>query len=487
MNMIKEIANLIPDIKAPEVPVGLKEKLYWTGIVLVVFFVLGQIYPIGVSFQGVNSQIQLLQVLLGSSIGSLTTLGIGPIVFASIILQLAVGTGLLGLDTSTDEGKQHFQSIQKLLIVALAFIEGIIFVLNSQLVPVLGVVSGTSPLFGSVFLTELIVIIQIAFGAILVMFLDELVQKYGIGSGVSLFIVAGVALQVFVGVFSISTNAGIPVGLIPQSIYYLIQGSISTAIWVLIPLFFTIIVFLITVYLEGMKIELPLTYGMARGLGARYPIKFLYVSVMPVILAFAVIFDVQLVAGLIASHGITILGVFSQGVPVQSLSFSYLISNFPSPLLIPGGYSSYLSFLVSSVPVTIFGSKMVIPLELIHILVYGLVLVLLCVVFGWFWIETTGMSSKDVAKQLMSSGLQIPGFRQDPRVIEKVLDRYIPIITILGSVTVGLLAWFAQITGALGTGIGILLAVGITYQFYEQLVKDELFEIYPTLEKFVKR
>ncbi|MCL5011471.1 MAG: preprotein translocase subunit SecY [Candidatus Marsarchaeota archaeon] len=485
--MIKEIANLIPDIKAPEVPVGLKEKLYWTGIVLVVFFVLGQIYPIGVSFQGVNSQIQLLQVLLGSSIGSLTTLGIGPIVFASIILQLAVGTGLLGLDTSTDEGKQHFQSIQKLLIVALAFIEGIIFVLNSQLVPVLGVVSGTSPLFGSVFLTELIVIIQIAFGAILVMFLDELVQKYGIGSGVSLFIVAGVALQVFVGVFSISTNAGIPVGLIPQSIYYLIQGSISTAIWVLIPLFFTIIVFLITVYLEGMKIELPLTYGMARGLGARYPIKFLYVSVMPVILAFAVIFDVQLVAGLIASHGITILGVFSQGVPVQSLSFSYLISNFPSPLLIPGGYSSYLSFLVSSVPVTIFGSKMVIPLELIHILVYGLVLVLLCVVFGWFWIETTGMSSKDVAKQLMSSGLQIPGFRQDPRVIEKVLDRYIPIITILGSVTVGLLAWFAQITGALGTGIGILLAVGITYQFYEQLVKDELFEIYPTLEKFVKR
>jgi preprotein translocase subunit SecY len=485
--MIKEIANLIPDIKAPEVPVGVKEKLYWTGIVLVVFFILGQVYPIGVSFQGVNSQLQLLQVLLGSSIGSLITLGIGPIVFASIILQLAVGTGLLGLDTSTDEGKKNFQSIQKLLIVILAFIEGTIFALNSQLVPILGVVPGTVPLFGSVLLTEILVIVQIAFGAILVMFLDELVQKYGIGSGVSLFIVAGVALQVFIGVFSISVNAGIPVGLIPQSIYYLIQGSISSAVWVLVPLFFTIIVFLVTVYLEGMKIELPLTYGMARGLGARYPIKFLYVSVMPVILAFAVIFDVQLVAGLIASHGITFLGVFSQGVPVQSLSFSYLISSFPSPLLIPGGYSSYLSFLVSSVPVVIFGSTMVIPLELIHILVYGLVLVLLCVVFGWFWIETTGMSSKDVTKQLMNSGLQIPGFRQDPRVIEKVLDRYIPIITILGSVTVGLLAWFAQITGALGTGIGILLAVGITYQFYEQLVKDELFEIYPMLEKFVKR
>ncbi len=485
--MIKEIANLIPDIRAPEVPVGLKEKLYWTGIVLVVFFVLGQIYPIGVSFQGVNSQIQLLQVLLGSSIGSLTTLGIGPIVFASIILQLAVGTGLLGIDTSTEEGKQHFQSIQKLMIVALAFIEGVIFVLNSQLVPVLGVVSGTAPLFGSVLLTQLIVIIQIAFGAILVMFLDELVQKYGIGSGVSLFIVAGVALQVFVGVFSISTNAGIPVGLIPQSIYYLIQGSISTAVWVLVPLFFTIIVFLVTVYLEGMKIELPLTYGMARGLGARYPIKFLYVSVMPVILAFAVIFDFQLIGGLLASHGFTLLGVFSQGVPVQSLSLSYMLSSFPSPLLMPGGYSSYLSFLTSSVPVVLFGNSMTIPLELIHIIIYGLVLVLLCVVFGWFWIETTGMSSKDVAGQLMNSGLQIPGFRQDPRVIEKVLDRYIPIITVLGSVTVGVLAWFAQITGALGTGIGILLAVGITYQFYEQLVKDELFEIYPTLEKFVKR
>jgi len=485
--MIKEIASLIPDVKTPEVPVGLKEKLYWTAAVLVVFFVLGQVYPVGVSFQGVNSQIQLLQVLLGSSIGSLTTLGIGPIVFASIILQLAVGTGLLGVDTSTEEGKRYFQSIQKLLIVVLAFIEGFIFVLNSQLVPVLGVVPGTSPLLGSVFLTQLIVVIQIAFGAILIMFLDEVVQKYGVGSGVSLFILAGVALQVFIGAFSISTNAGIPVGLIPQSVYYIIQGSASSAVWVLTPLFFTVIVFLITVYLEGMKIELPLTYGMARGLGARYPIKFLYVSVMPVILAFAVIFDFQLIAGLLASNGVTVLGVFSQGVPVQSLSLAYLLSNFPSPLLMPGGYSSYVSFLFSSVPVTLFGRTAAIPLELIHILVYGLVLVLLCVVFGWFWIETTGMSSKDVSKQLMSSGLQIPGFRQDPRVIEKVLDRYIPIITILGSVTVGLLAWFAQITGALGTGIGILLAVGITYQFYEQLVRDELFEIYPDLEKFVKR
>jgi len=119
-------------------------------------------------------------------------------------------------------------------------------------------------------------------------------------------------------------------------------------------------------------------------------------------------------------------------------------------------------------------------------LVYGFFLIVLCIIFGWFWIESTNMSAKDVAGQLNRAHLQIPGFRQDPRITEKVLERYIPVITILGSAFVGLLAWVADITGALGTGTGILLAVGIIYQFYEELAKQQVFEIYPTLKRIVQ-
>ena len=72
--------------------------------------------------------------------------------------------------------------------------------------------------------------------------------------------------------------------------------------------------------------------------------------------------------------------------------------------------------------------------------------------------------------------MSIPGFRRDERVIVTVLNRYIPTIVIMGSITVGLLAVFADMTGAIGTGTGILLTVGIVYKFYEQLAKDQLFE-----------
>ena len=91
-----------------------------------------------------------------------------------------------------------------------------------------------------------------------------------------------------------------------------------------------------------------------------------------------------------------------------------------------------------------------------------------------------------MASQLGRAGLLIPGFRQDPRVTEKILERYIPIITVLGSAAVGILAWFADITGALGTGTGILLTVGILYKFYEDLAQQQIFEMYPALDKILK-
>jgi preprotein translocase subunit SecY len=123
--------------------------------------------------------------------------------------------------------------------------------------------------------------------------------------------------------------------------------------------------------------------------------------------------------------------------------------------------------------------------ELAHVFVYIISYVVLCVVFGRFWIETTGMSAKDVAEQLKDSGLLIPGFRRDPRIIEKILDKYIPMITILGSIFVGLLASFADLTGALGTGTGILLTVGILGSLYETLEREKMFELYPELKKIV--
>lgn len=472
LRALKPITDLIPEVARPSRQNSLKEKLLWTFAALLIFYLLGQIFPIGIDKAGVAS-FERLEILLGSKTGTLITAGIGPIILASIFLQLAVGSGLLKLDLSTPENKRTFQGVQKLLAIILAIVEGFIYVF-SNFIPAAGALPGsaTLPLLGSVFATQVIVALQLIVGSILLLYLDEVVQKHGIGSGISLFIAAGVAQAIFVGAFSIAITGSVPAGLIPQAVYYITNGDAARALWTVVPIVFTVVVFLMAVYAEGMKIELPLTYGQARGLGARYPIKFLYVSNIPVILASAVLLNIQLMGLFAANAGFPILGTYQNNQPQDGIA--YFATALPSPLLIVGGYPAYLQFIST-------------PREITHILIYGLLLVVLSIIFGWFWIESTGMGSKNVAQQLNRSGMQIQGFRQDPRVTENILDRYIPVITILGSAFVGILAWFADITGALGTGTGILLTVGIIYKFYEDLAQQQIFEMYPVLNKIVRR
>jgi preprotein translocase subunit SecY len=85
----------------------------------------------------------------------------------------------------------------------------------------------------------------------------------------------------------------------------------------------------------------------------------------------------------------------------------------------------------------------------------------------------------------MDSGMQIPGYRRSGRPIEAVLKRYIPVVTVLGGIIVGLVASFADFFGAFGTGTGILLSVGIIYQYYELLMKERAAEMYPAFRRIL--
>ena len=82
--------------------------------------------------------------------------------------------------------------------------------------------------------------------------------------------------------------------------------------------------------------------------------------------------------------------------------------------------------------------------------------------------------------------MQIPGFRRDPRIIKRVLERYIPTITILSGALIGLLAAVADMIGTTGnaTGTGLLLTVGIIIRFYEALGKEQMMEMNPMMRGF---
>jgi len=455
---LEPIYRYFPEVKGPKRHVSFREKLSWVGIALLLFFIMGQVVPLGAT--KANTQLETLQIVFASQLGTLMSIGIGPIVTASIILQLLVGSKIIDLDLSNPEDKGVFQGTQKLLVLVVALFEAFMFA-NV----------GAIPIVNKTFETVFFVAIQIAFASVILMFLDEIVSKWGIGSGIGLFIAAGVSQRIMTRSMSfISEGGGTLPGIIPEFVNQLSQGNLELLI--LFPLLATVVVFLLVVYFESLKIEIPLSYGRF-GIGARYPLKFFYTSNIPVILAAAVLANVTIFANVFAGAGLPILG--------QVDSQNRIINN-PSE----GGVGFWIT------QGDLYGilqfknlERLTNPTTLLHLFTYSLTFILLCVMFGTFWVMMSGMDAETVSDQMESSGLQIPGFRADKRVIRRVLDRYIPQLTVVSAVSVGLLAVVADLTGALGSGTGILLTVGILYRMYEEVKKEQLNDMNPALRKLM--
>ncbi|NYB52758.1 MAG: preprotein translocase subunit SecY [Methanobacteriaceae archaeon] len=446
--MLKEallpIFSFLPQVRSPTYRVPFKEKLKWTGVILILYFILCQIPLFGLSANSVDQFAQLRAVMAGS-FGSIITLGIGPIVSASIILQLLVGGKILNLDLSQHEDKAFFQGTQKFLAIIFTLFEGAVLVLTGALTP-----------SSSEFVW--IMILQITIGGILIIFLDEVVSKWGFGSGVGLFIAAGVSSQIITGSLnplSSPASPGVPSGAIPQFLYLLTTSQPDFSI--LIPIIAVIVVFFVTVYAQSMRVEIPLSFGGVKGARGKYPLKFIYASNMPVILTSALLLNVQLFAAMFQKLGFPILGTVQNGKAINGLAYY---------LTMPTGLSSLLTN----------------PLQ---VLFYGVVFTASCILFAWLWVELSNIGPKAVAKQLHGMGMQIPGFRSSRTQFERILKKYIPAITVLGGAFVGLLAFGADLTGALGGGTGVLLTVGIVYQLYEEIAQEQLMDMHPMLRNFL--
>ncbi|MCX6803449.1 MAG: preprotein translocase subunit SecY [Candidatus Diapherotrites archaeon] len=439
------ISQFLPEIKKPEKEVTFKNKLLWTLIALLIFFVLANIRLLGLDTMSQSvQQIMFAQTLLASEMGTLITAGIGPIVMASIFLQLFSGAKLIKLDLGSQEGRAKFQQLQKLLAIILCFVEGFIYVASGLLAPMNGFLG--IPSFGWTILLTL----QIAIGSLILLYLDEIVSKYGIGSGVSLFIAAGVTGALFWSVFlppidSITNPALATGGMLWRTFT---TGDPT----LLLPVVGVIAIFLVVVFAEGMHVNIPITMGH-RGTGGRYPVKFLYVSNMPVILAMALFMNVRLWALFVAK--VPILGQLMDG-----LSWAVQIPNI-------GGLSLFHGLILQGLTQSTL-------ISIAQAVIFLVLLIIACIVFGWFWVQMGNQSTQAVAGQLERAGMQIPGFRRDKRVIEKVLERYIPPITILGSIFVALLSGLGDfVLAGVTSGTGILLTVGIIYRFYEEIAKTQ--------------
>ena len=452
---LEQLVQILPGVKHPEKRLNLNERLKWTGAVLILYYVLAQIPVYGIS-EAAMTHFKELEALLGASFGTIMTLGIGPIVTSSIILQMLVGARIINWDLNTHHGRVMFQGTQKMLAYIFSVLEALAYTLSGYIQP------ASYTLFGVG-----IVVLQLALGGWLVILMDEVVSKWGFGSGVSLFIAAGITKQIFVGLFSLEMVGEYPAGRLVGFIYSVMKGSPE---WLfLVPVVSTLLVFLVAIYAQGMRVEIPLAFGTLRGFGRKWPLKFIYTNVIPVILVTALLINLQMWAKFMAHpvEGTTELcgplGCFTADGNPKS-GFVYYIT--------PPHRFIY-SLLVGTATTT----------DVIRFFIYLFIMTFGTAMFSLFWVVTAGMDAKSVARQIQASSLQIPGFRRDPRIIERVLERYITPLAILGGAFVGLLAAMADFAGALVRGTGILLAVMIIYNMYEQLAIQQLEDAHPIIRK----
>ena len=483
------VLTRMPTVRRPEGHVPFKRKLLWTAGILVMYFFLTNVtlYGLQVTTQGGDFYGQFRSILAGAS-GSILQLGIGPIVTASIVLQLLGGADLLGLDTENDPRDQVlYQGLQKLLVVVMIILTGAPMVFASPLLSAdpavvrsLGI--GTRGV-------EALLFAQIFVGGILILFMDEIVSKWGVGSGVGLFIIAGVSQRLVGGLFSWSgltaTSSdgffavwmGIVTGSteLPASP---LTGEGLSAIFLgqgmILAMFTTVLIFVVVVYAESVRIEIPLSHARVKGARGKFPVKLIYASVLPMILVRALQANLQFLGQILHSQWAGMpawLGEYdTQTGQVTEGLFWYL-----KPIQSP---EQWMWFAGATVTAEAWQVLIRIGIDLTFMIVGG-------AIFAIFWVETTGMGPEATAQQIQNSGMQIPGFRRNPQVIEKVMERYIPQVTVIGGALVGLLAVMANMLGTIGevSGTGLLLTVSITYKLYEEIAEEQLMEMHPMMRQ----
>ncbi len=488
--------SITPEVVKPTREVHFNEKVVWTFAALVIYFVMASTPIIGSQYEGADP-LAFMRTITASTQGSLAELGIGPIVTAGLIMQILVGSKIISVNMGDPEERSLYTGAQKVMSVAMTIIEAVAFLIGGTYEPNLNLDN------------QLAIITQLLAAGIIIILLDEMIQKgWGLGSGISLFIAGGVALQIFQGLFAaqdfgegpgdppVTSYRGIalafyawatqrnPIEAIGALFFrYSPAENVNLPSLSLLSVIASIVVFIIVIYFESMRIEIPISYAQYKGIRSTYPIKLLYVSNIPVILTSAVFADIYLITQMVwnASGGgqgtITnplalFLGTFTvDETSQQYVPQSGLVYFLTPPRSLVGDFGIFN-------PANTFGS-------IFRALVYATILIVLSVIFSVMWLETAGMGPRDVASQFLQSGMQMPGWRRSRKIVERRLEMYIPTIAIIGGLFIGSLAAFADFFGAIGSGMGILLSVSIMRQYFDLISKERVAEMNPSLRSFL--
>lgn len=465
LHLIRPLLGVLPEIAAPERKIPLKQKVLWTAVVLFIFLVCSQIPLYGIVSSASADPMFWLRVILASNRGTLMDLGISPLMMSGMIMQVLAASRVIEVDHEVKEDRVLFNAAQKLFAILITFGHASVQVLS-------GFYGPTSTLGPSVCL---LLIFQVFIGGVIVLLLDELLQKgYGLGSGVSLFIATNICENIVWKAFSpttINTGRGSEFeGAIICLFHVLITrndkiAALKEAFYRphlpnLMNLLATVLVFALVIYLQGWRVEVKLKSLAMPGQTASYPIKLFYTSNMPIMMQSAFVSNVFWISQLLFnrfpnSFLIRLLGVWE---PKEGSSHLHAQSGISYYLTPPHSFSDVFA-------------------DPIHFLLYSAFLLSMCAFLSIMWIEVSGSSPRDVALQLKKQQLVLMGTAGTgvpaTTSVYKLFKNVIPTAAALGGLCIGMLSLSADLLGAIGSGTGILLAVTIIYQYFEIFAREQ--------------
>ncbi|KAF2302974.1 hypothetical protein GH714_012195 [Hevea brasiliensis] len=456
LHLVRPFLSFLPEVQSADRKVPFREKVIYTVISLFIFLVCSQLPLYGIHSTTGADPFYWMRVILASNRGTVMELGITPIVTSGLVMQLLAGSKIIEVDNS--------KWSQKLLGILIAVGEAVAYVLSGMYGSVSQLGVGNA----------ILIIIQLCFAGIIVICLDELLQKgYGLGSGISLFIATNICENIIWKAFSpttINSGRGAEFEGAVIALFHLLIAR-TDKVRALREAFYrqnlpnvtnllaTVLIFLIVIYFQGFRVVLPVRSKNARGQQGSYPIKLFYTSNMPIILQSALVSNLYFISQLLYRR-------YSENFFVNLLG-KWKESEYSGGQFVPVGGLAYY--------VTAPASLADMAANPFHALFYLVFMLSACALFSKTWIEVSGSSARDVAKQLKEQQMVMPGHRDSN--LQKELNRYIPTAAAFGGMCIGALTVLADFMGAIGSGTGILLAVTIIYQYFETFEKERASEL----------
>lgn len=461
LNLVRPFLAILPDVAPPDKRIPFMRKAVYTVVSLLIYLVCSRLPLYGIKTSASADPMYWARVIFASSRGTTMELGISPVVTSGLVIQLLVGSKLLEIDTNVKSDVELMQGAEKLLGVLITVGQAVAYVVAGMYGDVRDLGVGNA----------ILIVMQLFFAGIIVICLDELLKKgYGMGSAISLFIATNICENIVWKAFSpytMQSARGVEfegavialfhflltrtdkVKALKDAFYRANMPNVSS-------LLSTVIVFMVVVYFQGFRVDLPVRSKRNRGQSISYPIKLFYTSNMPIILQSALVSNLYFISQLLFKR--------YPGNLIVRLIGRWQELELGSHMVPVGGLVYYLS------PPHSLEQVAANP---VHALFYTAFMLSACALFSKTWIEVSGSSANDVARQLKDQSYFIQGHRDNVASLRKELNRYIPIAAAFGGMCIGALTIVADLFGAIGSGTGILLAVTIVYQYFETYEKEK--------------